>query len=201
MARELSADSGLGWLGRGLVALRTHLVGRRSPLTLEPVAATSLSTLPAYLAAGSWHAGRVSLDARLETLVAQLSAELSACRWCIEQGRHQWRRALVPIDLLRQLRAYRTSALFSERDCAALGLAEAVARYTESAPGPAEQALGIARRHFSEAELVRIAQVAAGDHFFDPRTGAVGRDVRPSADPGQMPWREIASGIKTRGWL
>lgn len=188
----------IGRLLQRLAQLRPRLWPSPASLALDHGAGAG--RLPSYVALGCWRPGRVSLDARLELLVGQLSAELSACRWCIEQGRHQWRKALLPAALLRQLRSYRTSGLFSERECAALALAGAVARYTEGAPGPADQALVQARLHFTEAELIRIAHVAAGEHFFDPATGAVGMDVRELADPRAMPWDAIRAGIGVRGW-
>jgi hypothetical protein len=160
--------------------------------------------LPAYVALGHWRTAGSTLDGRLELLVAQLSAELSACGWCIEQGRHRWRKAALPAGLLGQLRSYRTSPLVSERDAAALALTEAVARYTEREPFAADPVLASARRYFSEAEVVRIAQLAAGEHFFDPASGAVGQDVAgpvPRSTGPPMPWSAIAAGIAIRGWL
>lgn len=165
------------------------------------------SLLPAYVAATHWGPGRAQLDSRLELLVAQLSAELSSCRWCIDQGRHRWRKALLPTGLLSHLRSYRASTLFSERECAALVLAEAVARYTDRDPGAADAALTRARTHFTESEAARIVQLAAGEHFFDPATGAVGQDVAGSpagANTGHgcpdTLWASIAAGISIRGW-
>jgi alkylhydroperoxidase family enzyme len=118
-----------------------------------------------------------SLDDRLELLVAQLAAQLSGCRWCVEQGRHRWRREFQPLELLRALPNYRTSPLFSDRERAALSLAEAVARYTHQDPLAAGSALAGARQVLTEAEVARVAQIVAGEHFFNPATGALGRDV------------------------
>jgi len=159
--------------------------------------------LAVYVAAGHWRPGASTLDGRLELLIAQLSAELSACGWCIEQGRHRWRKAALPTSLLGQLRCFRTSPLVSERDAAALALTEAVARYTEREPLAAEPVLAAARRYFSEDEVARIAQLAAGEHFFDPATGAVGQDVAGRATGGEspsVPWSAIAAGSPVRGW-
>lgn len=165
------------------------------------------SLLPAYVALAHWGPGRAQLDSRLELLVAQLSAELSSCRWCIDQGRHRWRKALLPAGLLGHLQSYRTSTLFSERECAALVLAEAVACYTDRDPVAADAALARARTHFTESEAARIVQLAAGEHFFDPATGAVGQDVAGNpagATTGHgcpdTPWASIGAGISIRGW-
>jgi hypothetical protein len=195
-SREIGS---LGWLPRRLGWLRRS-PARPWALAHAPDPLPGPGLLPGYVALGCWRSGRAALDARLELLIAQFSAELSGCRWCIEQGRHQWRKAFLPALLLRQLRSYRTSTLFSPRDCAALGLAEAVVHYTERNPGPADGALAGARHHFTEAEIARIAHLAAGEHFFDPVTGAVGQDVHQPASPGDMPWDAIGSGIGIRGW-
>jgi alkylhydroperoxidase family enzyme len=157
--------------------------------------------LPAYVALGHWAPARAMLDAKLELLVGELSAELSACRWCIAQSRHRWLKAFLPMGLLTQLRTYETSAAFSERERAALALAEAVARHTDLDRRAADEALERARRHFAEDEVACLAAAAAGEHFFNPATGAIGRDAlteTPSAD-GQMPWHAIDRGIVIRG--
>lgn len=134
--------------------------------------------LPGYVALGCWRPADPALDPRLEALVAQLSAELSGCVWCVERGRHAWRKALLPAGLLGQLQGYRACAQFSAREAAALGLVEAVARYTGENSAAGDAALLEARRYFSESELARLARLAAGEHFFDPATGSLGRDGR-----------------------
>jgi alkylhydroperoxidase family enzyme len=197
----------IGSLARRLASW-LRAVGRRpGPVGPRPIALPAPGLLPGYVALAHWGPGGTQLDPRLELLVAQLSAELSTCRWCIDQGRHRWRKAFLPAGLLRHLRGCRTSTLFSERECAALVLAEAVACYTDRDPVAADSALARARSHFTESEVARIAQLAAGEHFFDPATGAVGQDVAGGpgaaktchAGPG-MPWESIGVGISIRGW-
>jgi alkylhydroperoxidase family enzyme len=178
-----------GWLSRSV----THV---------EPIRGGS-TALPSYVALGHWAPRRVTLDTRLGLLVAELSAELSRCQWCIAQSRHQWLKAFLPADLLRQVRAYETSAAFTERERAALALAEAVARHTDLDPAAQEPALERARRHFAEAEVACLAAAGAGEHFFDPVTGAIGRDALaaslPSNEAGATPWHAIDRGITIRG--
>jgi alkylhydroperoxidase family enzyme len=158
--------------------------------------------LPAYVALGYWSPGGAPLETRLELLVGQLAAELSACQWCIDQARHRWLKAFFPREHLSQVRLYQTSAVFSERERAALALVEAVALHTERDPVAPAMALERARRHFGEPEVARIA-AAAAEHFFDPATGAVGLDaaLRSGAVPREMPWRAIDTGISVRGFL
>ncbi|MGH7525191.1 MAG: carboxymuconolactone decarboxylase family protein [Gemmatimonadales bacterium] len=175
------------WLGepapRGLVAIPAH------------------RALPAYVALGHWTSSGVALDTRLELLVTQLAAELSACQWCIDQARHRWRKAFLPTELLGEVRTYQTSAAFTERERAGLALVEAVARHSERDPAGAEQVLQRARRFFAEPEVARIAAAAAAEHFFNPATGAVGRDAGFGSVPAgsAMPWRSIDAGIGIRG--
>jgi alkylhydroperoxidase family enzyme len=154
--------------------------------------------LSAYVALGHWSPGAVPLGTRLELLVGQLAAELSACQWCIDQARHRWLKAFFPREHLRQLRAYETSAVFSESERAALALVEAVALHTERDRLAPAKVLERARRHFAEPEVARIAAAAAAEHFFDPATGALGRDAVIGREGG-VPWRAIETGISVRG--
>ena len=178
-----------------LVAWLRHRPGRARS-ELSPVRALS-----SYVALGHWASTPAVLEPRLELLIAQLAAELSACQWCIEQGRHRWLKAFLPSEVLSQVRGYQTSGAFSERERAALAVVEAVARHTEREPALPEQAIARARRHFAEPELARIAAAAAGEHFFDPATGALGRDAgigAPSSASG-TPWHSVDAGIGVRG--
>ena len=162
--------------------------------------ATSYHAVSAYVALGYWSPTRVSLDRRLEMLVARFSAELSACQWCIARSGHLGLQAFLPADLLSQVRAYETSPAFTERERAALGLVEAVAHLTERECAAAEQALARTRRYFAESEVACLAAAAAGEHFFNPVTGAVGLDVlHAAAAEGAMPWHSIDKGIVIRG--
>jgi len=164
------------------------------------------SALPAYAALGYWRPPQRPLDARLELLVAQLSAQLSACRWCLDQARHRWLAAFLPQLDLSHLLGYERSAHFSERERAALALAEAVAGYSDRDASAAAEALQRARRHFAERELVQLIRTAAGSHFFNPATGALGRDAlrapehEAAGGGGHGPWGSIARGIQVNGW-
>jgi alkylhydroperoxidase family enzyme len=134
--------------------------------------------LPAYAAMGRYVAGPATLDPRLALLVRQLAAELSGCRWCIEHGRHLWRKAFFSPVVLTVLRRYPENPLFSERERAALAFTEAVSRYTDAAGGIPDGVLAELRRHFAEPEVAALTFAVAGDHFFNPVTGALGADAR-----------------------
>jgi hypothetical protein len=179
--------------------LRRSVLRPSAPTAFSPDLRSGTGLLPGYIALGCWQCGAAVLEERLELLIGQYSAELSGCRWCIELGRHRWRKALLPVVLLQQLRDHCTSALFSERDRAALMLTEAVARYTGRVAGAADQAVARARTHFTESEIARIAHLAAVEHFYDPATGAVGQDVDELNCKAVTPSPAIAPGFRTRG--
>jgi alkylhydroperoxidase family enzyme len=185
----------------GPFARLVEWLGHRASDTVTP--GSTGGALSAYVALGHWSPGGVQLEARLELLVGQLAAELSACQWCIDQARHRWLKAFFPREHLSQVRAYETSALFSERERAALALVEAVALHSERDPLTPAKALERARRHFGEPEVPRIAAAAAAEHFYDPATGAVGLDAAIGSTPreGEMPWRAIDAGISVRGFF
>lgn len=119
----------------------------------------------AYLRLGRGGSVADVLEPRLELFVDQLSAELSGCRWCIEAGRHRWRKALLPLEWLPFLRVPNGATCFSEREQAALAFAAAVACAGDGdgfVPTPVAAA---ARRHFPEPAIVRLTVLAAGEHF------------------------------------
>jgi alkylhydroperoxidase family enzyme len=139
--------------------------------------------LPAYAALARYHTSNTELDPRLRMLVTQLAAERSRCRWCIERGRHVWREAQLSLDLLHAVVRYETSALFSNRERAALRFTDAVTRYSEANGGMPLEPLVCARRHLSEPEIAAVTALVAAQHFFNPITGALCADVAPWGAP------------------
>jgi alkylhydroperoxidase family enzyme len=133
--------------------------------------------LPAYAALARYQIHGRELEPRLRLLVTQLAAERSHCRWCIEHGRHLWREAQFPVELLRNVLRYETSALFSNRERAALRFTDAVTRYSEARGGMPLEPLTRARQYLTEPEIAAVTGAAASQHFFNPITGALGADV------------------------
>ncbi len=161
-----------------------------------PVPPPGPRALPSYARMGRYIAGGATLDRRVDLLVRQLAAELSGCRWCIEHGLHRWRQAFLPIAELGALRRYAASPLLSTRERAALAFTEAVSRYTDRAGGIPDAVLAQLRGHFSEQEVAALTLAVAGEHFFNPATGALGADAR-LATPGEPGVRRAAgSGMR-----
>lgn len=151
-----------------------------------------------YAAMGGHVAGGTTLDPRLRLLVQQLAAELAGCRWCVEQGRHRWRQAFLPLETLGALHRYAASPSFSERERAALAFTEALSRYAEAAGGIPGAVLDELRRHFSEPEVAALTLAATGEHLFNPASGMLGADARVAARarPGRPARRAAGSAIR-----
>lgn len=152
--------------------------------------------LPAYAALARAGTAAATLDLRLRSLVRQLAAELSGCRWCIEHGRHLWRQAFLSPDELGALRRYAASPLFSERERAALSFTEAVSRYRDAAGGIPDAVLAELRRHFTEPEVIALTLAVTGEHFFNAATGALGADAGSVVGPA----RRVAGSAIRNFW-
>lgn len=107
-----------------------------------------------------------TLDERSRLLVCQFAAERSGCRWCIEQGRHDWRLARLPMILLRHLADPDSSELFTPRDRAALAFAQAVVE-RGCAGEIAEPDYQRARQTFSDREIAELARCMADHHLIE----------------------------------
>src|SRR6267143_4587903 len=167
-------------MGTLVTRLWRALVAPRNPIAIPP---GGVRVLPAYAALARYHTNSTDLDPRLRMLVTQLAAERSRCRWCIERGRHLWREAQLPVDVLRALLRYERTALFSNRERAALRFSDAVTRYSEANGGMPLEPLMRARQHLSEPEIAAVTALVAARHFFNPITGTLGADVAPWGAP------------------
>ena len=137
------------------------------------------AVLPAYAALARFSYGATELPTRLRLLVSQLAAERSGCEWCIVRGRHLWREAQLPVELLTALDAFPSSGLFSESERAALTFADALTRYSDATGGMPLEPLAAVRQHYSEPEVAALVETVAAMHFYNPITGALGADVAP----------------------
>lgn len=167
-------------MGTLVTRLWSALINARQVSAVPP---GGVRVIPAYAALARYHTNSTELDPRLRMLVTQLAAERSRCRWCIERGRHLWREAQLSLDLLRAVLRYETSALFSNRERAALRFTDAVTRYSEANGGMPLEPLLRARQHLSEPEIAAVTGLVAAQHFFNPITGALGADVAPWGAP------------------
>jgi alkylhydroperoxidase family enzyme len=171
------------------------LTGRESAQVAAPVAGGRV--LPAYAALARYRLGAAGLEPRIRLLVSQLAAERSACVWCVEHGRHLWREALLPGEVLRALPDYESSPAFTPRERAALAFADALTRFSDAAGGMPEEPITAVRKHFSEPEIVALTETVAARHFFNPITGALGADAEPAAPrPAWHPHSQPRSAVR-----
>ncbi len=177
------------WFSRAWRALRAPPRGAPSP-----------RVLPAYAALGRSVPDTDALEPRLRLLVRQLAAELSGCRWCVEYGRHVWRQAFLPTHELDALPHFASTALFSERERAALAFTAALSCYADAAGGMPDAVLAELRRHFSEPDVAALTQLVAREHFFNPASGALGADAYPiRGDGSAVRWPVTARGRRAAG--
>jgi len=190
-------DSPVSGFVKRLAALwRAVARSRTAELTPTP------RVLPAYAALARYLGSSADLEPRLRLLVTQLAAERSHCRWCIDKGRHLWREAHLPVDLLRALPQFETSPLFSPRERAALRFADALTRFTESAgDGMLLEPLAAVRAHLSEPEVAALTAVVAELHFFNPISGVLGADAKERRLPPSPPWGAPIGTALRSFWL
>lgn len=168
-------DRVMGWLGAA---------ARRNP---EPLPGPC--GIAAYARVGWARSSPVALEPRLRQLVTQLAAVRSGCAYCAHYGRHVGLRGGVPAAALDGVTDYARSSHFSERERAALALADALTRFTAADGGFAAEILERARCHLPEQQIMDLVALVAAEHFFDPVTGALGRDARTSTPQDDRPMR------------
>lgn len=105
----------------------------------------------------------LSLDASLVQLVMTHASLQNGCGFCADLHLAQAIQQDLGVDKFRALSEYRSSALFSERERAALDYCgEITARRAVS-----DAAFAALRKHFDEREIVELGWVNAVGNFFN----------------------------------
>jgi AhpD family alkylhydroperoxidase len=105
----------------------------------------------------------MKLEPSLKFMVANLTAQINGCGFCIDIGRAVAVRESIPMEKLDALLNYRTSPLFSGRERAALAYAEEATRHKKVSDATFENL----RRNFSEAEVVEITWLNAVENYYN----------------------------------
>ena len=122
------------------------------------------------LAFGSFYGKVAKLDKKLELpaatamLVRQRVSNVNSCHFCIDLA--QWFAAQEHPELLERLEAlddYRTSALFSEAERAALDYATELANEKTVSPETFDRLA----RHYGEREICDIVWLVASEHLYN----------------------------------
>jgi alkylhydroperoxidase family enzyme len=160
-------DRVMGWIGAA---------PRQDPEPLPGPCA-----LPAYARARWTRSLPAALEPRLRLLVTHLAAVRSGCDYCVHYNRHVGLRSGVPATTLDAVVDYTRSPHFSELERAALALADALTGFVAAEGGFAAEILARARCHLPEEQIMALVALVATEHFFDPLTGALGRDALSTA--------------------
>jgi AhpD family alkylhydroperoxidase len=94
------------------------------------------------------------LERPLRELVKIRASQMNGCAYCIDMHTKDARLAGETEQRLYALNAWRETPFFSDRERAALELTEAVTRVADT--HVPDEVFELARRHFSEAELVAL---------------------------------------------
>ena len=127
------------------------------------------------------------LPPRLRLLVGQLAAERSGCAYCAHRNRHLALQAGVSAADLDGVSRCAVAPGYSEPERAALTLALAITNFSEAERGFPAEVLAQARRHFDEGAIIALVQATTAEHFFDARTGLMGRDALVGNRPVPVP--------------
>ncbi len=105
----------------------------------------------------------ISLEPSLHLLVTGLTSQINGCGFCLDLARAMAIREHLGMEKFDALRSYRTSALFTPKERAALAYAEEATRQKRVSDGTFETL----RRHFSEREIVEITWVNAVENYYN----------------------------------
>ena len=112
----------------------------------------ALQKVEAYLA-------QCGLDHRLLVLIKMRASQINGCAYCLHMHSEEARKLGETDERMLLLDAWHESALYSERERAALGWAEALTRVAEThAPDAVFEEV---RRNFSDKELVDLSTAIA----------------------------------------
>ncbi|RKT55046.1 carboxymuconolactone decarboxylase family protein [Saccharothrix australiensis] len=122
-----------------------------------PVAELTPDTLRA-MSALEQAARATTLDLGLVELVKVRASQVNGCAYCVDLHLGKAREAGERQQRLDLLAVWREAPVFTDRERAALALAEAVTRLSDGVP---EGVVEEARRHFEERELAELLWVVA----------------------------------------
>jgi alkylhydroperoxidase family enzyme len=96
-------------------------------------------------------------------MVATLASQINGCGFCVDIARATAIRNHLGLEKFNALSEYRTSALFSERERAALTYVEEATRHKRVSGAT----FGALRKHFNEREIVEITWLNALHNYYN----------------------------------
>ena len=113
---------------------------------------------------------RLSLEPELRFLVQVQTSRQNGCTFCEDLVMAEAVRARLGDEKFRVLADYRTSPAFSERERAALALAEEATQNRRLSP---ETAAAV-RKNFSEKEIVELTWLNAAENYYHLQAAVLG---------------------------
>lgn len=146
---------------------------------LSRSAPAAFQSLDAFAKTVGGISAEAGIDARLKELLMIHVSQLNGCAYCVRVHIERASAAGVDVDAIAQLPVWRESGVFSERERAALDLAEAFTFIHED--GVPDDVYDRALETFSEPEYVAISWLLVSINAFN-RIAIAGRyPVRPRA--------------------
>jgi uncharacterized peroxidase-related enzyme len=111
------------------------------------------------------------IEPALRSLLQVQVSQINSCAFCVDYNAHLGEQRGVPEEKLAALAEFSRSPVFSERERAALGFAEAVTRADARATAAALERL---RAHFGEDAIVELAGLIAFQNMSSKFNAALG---------------------------
>lgn len=131
------------------------------PTTIKVVAARAPKTLNLFSAIGKYETKGVSLQKELHFIIAMHVSGINGCGFCLDFGRMMAVKDNMDMTKFNALPSYRTSALFSDKERAALTYAEEVT----SNKRVTDNTFHELRKYFNDSEIVEITALTAIQNF------------------------------------
>lgn len=132
----------------------------KNPAMVIPDAMQPIQALHAAAARGG--VSQATLD-----LVHLRASQINGCSWCVDSGSRSAKKAGETDERLFAVAAWRDVPLFSDAERAALALAEAVTRLSESEDPVPDEIWGEAARHYDQQGLAALVLAIATTNVFN----------------------------------
>jgi alkylhydroperoxidase family enzyme len=138
--------------------------------------------------------GWKKLDPTLRWLAIQEVSTRIGCSWCVDFGYYLGMNAGIDPEKVRAVPHWRDSALFDERERAALEYAEEATMSPALVP---EEVVARLHRHFSDAEIVELAAWVALENFRSRFNAGLGLHSDGFAEQCDLPLTGAGKGAST----
>lgn len=105
----------------------------------------------------------VSIDAELSFLIRVYGASVNKCSFCIDIAQAIALKGGIPMDKFNALPEYRTAAVFSERERAALAYVEEIMQHKTVS----DETFDTLRAYFNDTEIAEITLLNAVESFYN----------------------------------